>query len=54
MRFLMHVSMPPDKFNQAVRDGSAGAKIGKILADLKPEAAYFTAKDGNRGGVFCG
>jgi hypothetical protein len=50
MRFVMHVSMPPDKFNEAVRDGSAGAKMAKILEDLKPEAAYFMAKDGKRGG----
>ena len=52
MRFVMHVSLPVAKFNQAVRDGTAGAKIAQILDDLKPEAAYFTAKDGVRGGFF--
>ena len=50
MRFVLHITLPPDKFNQAVLDGSAGEKIGRILEDAKPEAAYFTAKDGNRGG----
>ena len=50
MRFVMHISLPLEKFNQAVRDGSIGAKMAKILADLKPEAAYFTATDGKRGG----
>ena len=50
MRFVLHVSMPVDKFNQAVRDGTAGEKIGRILEDTKPEAAYFCAKDGKRGG----
>ena len=50
MRFVMHVSMPPGKFNQAILDGSAGEKIGRILQEIKPEAAYFTSKDGTRGG----
>ena len=50
MRFLLHVSLPVEKFSQAVRDGSAGEKIRKILDEAKPEAAYFCAKDGKRGG----
>ncbi len=50
MRFVMHVSLPVEKFNDAVRDGSAGKKLGKILDDLKPEAAYFCAEGGERGG----
>jgi hypothetical protein len=49
MRFIMHVSMPVEKFNEALRDGSAANKLGRILEDTKPEAAYFTAKDGKRG-----
>lgn len=50
MRFVMEVSLPLEKFNAAVLDGSAGEKMGRILAELKPEAAYFTAVDGKRGG----
>jgi hypothetical protein len=50
MRFLVHVSFPPEKFNAAVLDGSVGAKMGKILDEIKPEAAYFCAEDGKRGG----
>lgn len=52
MRFLVHVSMPPEKFNEAVLDGSAGRKMAKILDELKPEAAYFCAEGGKRGGFF--
>ena len=48
MRFLLHVSMPVEKFNQVVRDGVAQEKLGRILEETKPEAAYFTATDGNR------
>ncbi len=50
MRFVLHVSLPVEKFNQAVLDGSAGKKISRILEDTKPEAAYFCAQDGKRGG----
>jgi hypothetical protein len=50
MRFVVHVSFPPEKFNQAVLDGSVAAKMGRILDETKPEAAYFCAKDGRRGG----
>jgi len=52
MRFLLHISLPLDRFNEAVRDGTIGDKIGRILEDMKPEAAYFCAKDGKRGGFF--
>jgi uncharacterized protein DUF3303 len=50
MRFLLHISLPVDKFNQAVRDGTVGEKMRRILEETKPEAAYFCAKDGKRGG----
>ena len=51
MRFMMQVSFPVEKFNQAVRNGTVGKVIGKILDDIKPEAVYFCAKDGKRTGV---
>jgi hypothetical protein len=44
------VSIPPEKFNKAVLDGTISQKMTKILEETKPEAAYFCAKDGNRGG----
>jgi hypothetical protein len=46
---LMIVSLPCEPFNSAVRDGSAGAKMQKILGAQKPEAAYFTDLKGKRG-----
>lgn len=49
---LMKVQMPLEKFNEAVLDGSAGQKLGKILETIKPSAAYFTAENGCRGGTF--
>src|SRR6476619_3027057 len=50
MRFLMKVSMPVEAGNAAARSGSLGKTIQSILADLKPEAAYFLDWDGKRTG----
>jgi hypothetical protein len=52
MRMLMHVQFPPEPFNSAVRDGTAGGKMQKILAHIKPEVAYFSESHGRRGGTF--
>jgi hypothetical protein len=50
MRMMMDIKIPNGKFNALVKDGTAGAKLGKILEAIKPEAAYFTARHGQRGG----
>jgi len=49
MRMLLHVKIPHEGFNAAVRDGSAGGKIKKILEETKADAVYFTEYDGQRG-----
>jgi hypothetical protein len=52
MRMLVTVSIPADTGNAAVKAGTLGSTIERILADLKPEAAYFIADDdGNRCGL---
>jgi hypothetical protein len=51
MRFLLNVSIPHEDFNAAVRDGSVGQKIKRILDETKPEAVYFTEQHGARGAV---
>ena len=49
MRMLLRVSIPVETGNAAVKAGTLGSTIERILADLKPEAAYFVADDnGNR------
>jgi hypothetical protein len=50
MRFLMKVGIPVEAGNKAVKAGKLGATIQSILAELKPEAAYFSAENGMRGG----
>lgn len=48
MRIMVKSSFPVEPFNDALRDGSAGAKLGRILEELKPEATYFTDDGGKR------
>jgi hypothetical protein len=52
MRMLMQVQFPIEPFNTAVRDGTVGQKISRILEAVKPEAAYFSEWEGMRGGTF--
>lgn len=51
MRMLLNVTFPHEPFNTAVRKGTAGETIGKILDAIKPEAVYFTEQDGRRRAV---
>lgn len=51
MRMLLKVTMPNDAFNAAVKDGSVGEKIKRILETLKHETFYFTERDGQRGAI---
>lgn len=45
MRMLLRAVMPTEAGNAAVRKGTLESTLKKILADLKPEAAYFVATD---------
>jgi hypothetical protein len=51
VRMLLNVSLPHEPFNTAVRKGTVGETIDKILKAIKPEAVYFTEQDGHRGAV---
>jgi hypothetical protein len=51
MRMLLNISFPHDRFNAAVKDGTAGQKLGRIIDETKPEAIYFTEQQGGRGAV---
>ncbi len=51
MRMLLQVRIPHERFNAAVRDGSAGSKLNRILEETKPESVYFMERDGQRGAV---
>jgi hypothetical protein len=51
MRFLLKVTIPVEAGNAAVKAGTLGATIQSILAELKPEAVYFTDDNGQRAGL---
>jgi hypothetical protein len=48
MRFLFTIIVPNEPFNSYVKNGSVDKKMQTILAEVKPEAAYFTAIHGSR------
>jgi hypothetical protein len=50
MRMMMKVTMPVETGNEAARQGALGTTIQKILAEMKPEAAYFAEDGGQRTG----
>ena len=51
MRMLLQVRFPHKEFNEAVRNGTAGSKLNRILEETKPEAVYFTEINGHRGAI---
>ena len=48
MRMILQAFLPVETFNAAVKNGSVGAKIQRILEHTKPEAVYFTDYHGQR------
>lgn len=52
MRMMIRFSFPVDAGNAAIRVGKLGTVFQQLVEDLKPEAAYFHAVDGDRGGFF--
>ena len=51
MRVMLRFTLPVERSNQAINDGSLGRTMEAVMSHLKPEAAYFTALDGKRGGM---
>jgi len=51
MKMILDVTLPHQPFNAAVKDGTVGSKLNRILEETKPEAVYFTEQNGQRGAV---
>jgi len=51
MRMMLKFTLPVEKSNAAVSDGSLGRTMETILSKLKPEAAYFAPMEGKRAGM---
>jgi hypothetical protein len=52
MRTILKVSMPVEKANQAIKDGSLPRTMTGFMDEHKPEAAYFYAENGQRTALF--
>ena len=52
MRVMVRFSFAVDAGNAAIRTGKVEKVFQQLMEDLKPEAAYFHAVDGDRGGFF--
>ena len=48
MRFFVKVRLDVEAANDLARQGKLGSTIQSIVEDLKPEAAYFVADEGQR------
>jgi hypothetical protein len=51
-RVMVKFSFPADAGSAAIRTGKVEKVFQQLMEDLKPEAAYFHAVDGDRGGFF--
>jgi len=51
MRMMLRWTVPVEKGNAMVDDGSMGTMIEALMGKLKPEAAYFLAERGKRAGM---
>ena len=50
MRTLLKVEMAVEASNAAIKDGRLAKVVQDTVERFKPEAAYFTAVNGHRGG----
>ena len=48
MKMIVDIRLPLEPFNTMVKNGTVGAAIEKVLGDIKPEAVYFSERDGPR------
>jgi hypothetical protein len=51
MRTMIRWMVPAEQGNQSIANGAMQESIESMLRDLKPEAAYFFANGGKRGGM---
>jgi hypothetical protein len=51
MRTMLRWTVPVERGNEAIRDGTLEKSIQTLMEQLKPEAAYFMPFDGERAGM---
>ncbi len=51
MRTMLRWTVPVERGNAAIKDGTIGETLEALAKALAPEAAYFWAEDGKRAGM---
>ncbi len=51
MRMMLRWTVPVERGNETIKDGSLAQTIESLLEELKPEAAYFWPENGKRAGM---
>ena len=51
MRMMLRWTVPVERGNETIRDGSLADTLQSMLAELEPEAAYFWPEEGERAGM---
>lgn len=51
MRMMLRWTVPVERGNETIKDGSLAQTIETMMGELKPEAAYFWPENGERAGM---
>jgi hypothetical protein len=51
MRMMLRWTVPVEKGNEMIEDGSMGTVLESLMQRIQPEAAYFLAEGGERSGM---
>jgi hypothetical protein len=48
---MLRWTVPVERGNETIKDGSLARTLESLMGELKPEAAYFWPENGERGGM---
>ena len=51
MRMMLRWTVPVERGNETIRDGSLARTLESLMEQLNPEAAYFWPENGERAGL---
>ncbi len=51
MRMMLRWTVPVERGNQTIKDGSLARTLETLFQELRPEAAYFWPENGERAGM---
>ncbi len=51
MRMMLRWTVPVERGNETIKDGTLARTLESLIDELKPEAAYFWPENGERAGM---